>query len=103
MERFSEFDESMESSTLKVAVGEKKTLQKAIKALSRKQNVSFGTSMRQVKSDNPMNYLQTSEEVPLSLRTIVLRNGAEIGIRTWGNIDFLVNHCDYVLEDWRKS
>jgi hypothetical protein len=66
------------------------------------RGVFFSKIPGKARNETPIAFLTKSEEVPTSLKYVVLPKGILLGNRAWGKIDFLVNYCDYTLIDERR-
>lgn len=67
------------------------------------KGIRFSEKKGRARNDSPVPYLRKKEEVPASLRFVVLTDQARLGNKTWGRIHFLVNHLGYELLDERKG
>lgn len=67
------------------------------------KGILFSEKKGRARKDSPIPFLRNGEETPASLRFVVLTDHASLGNKTWGRIDFLVNHKNYFLLDERKK
>ena len=67
------------------------------------KGILFSQKKGRARNFSPISYLLNGELVPASLRFVVVTNQASLGNKTWGRIDFLVNHRGYCLLDERRK
>lgn len=67
------------------------------------KGILFSQKKGRARNFSPIGYLLNGESVPAALRFVVVTDQASLGNKTWGRIDFLVNHCGYRLLDERKK
>lgn len=72
-----------------------------------KKGVQFQKERRQTEQGQSakvitaMDYLEARMPVPAELKVFRLRGDVVLGNKTWGKIDFLVNHRGYTMLDQR--
>ncbi len=67
------------------------------------KGILFSQKKGRARTYSPIYFLIDGEKTPAELRFVVLTDHASLGNKTWGRIDFLVNHLGYCLLDERKK
>ena len=67
------------------------------------KGILFSQKKGRARNGSPIPFLRNGEEAPASLKFVVLTDQASLGNKTWGRIDFLVNHLGYYFLDERKK